>query len=128
MTPHQLASVMASVILGGLVVFQLLLAFGLPLGRAAWGGMHRVLPTKLRRASLAAVPVLGVAGWVVLARAGLMQPGAEISAIRFLSWAFGAYFTFNTVINALSKSPLERWIMTPVSTALVCCFVLVSIS
>src|SRR6185369_13186591 len=68
-------AIAAAIVLGLLVVFQLLLAAGLPLGRAAWRGKYRVLPTGLRWASLAAAGVLGVAAWVVLARAGVVAPG-----------------------------------------------------
>jgi hypothetical protein len=125
---HQLAAVIACVILAFLAVFQVLLAIGLPLGRAAWGGFHRVLPSKLRWASVAAVPVLLAAGWVVLARAGFVHPGSSSQTVRILAWVFGGYFVFNTIVNALSKSPPERWLMTPLSTALGFCFAVVAIS
>ena len=40
------------VFLSGLVIFQTLLAFGAPFGKAAWGGQHdAVLPQKLRISS-----------------------------------------------------------------------------
>ena len=126
--PHQLAALISCVVLGSLIVFQSLLALGLPLGQAAWGGFHRVLPPKLRWASVAAVPILLVAGWVVLARAGIVQPGAEPLTVRILAWVFCAYFVLNTVVNVFSKSPPERWIMTTLSTVLALCFAVVAIS
>jgi len=44
MTTAMLASVLAALVLSFVAVFQILLAVGLPLGKAAWGGTHRVLP------------------------------------------------------------------------------------
>ena len=102
--------------------FQLLLALGKPMGRAAWGGEHRVLPTNLRWSSLAAVFILALAAWMVLARAGLVLPGANVLAIKILTWVFTGYFLFNTIMNILSKSPLERFIMTPAAVVIVVCF------
>lgn len=106
----------------------MLLAAGLPLGRAAWGGKHRILPTKLRLGSLAAVGILGVAAWIILARAGLVAPGAEPVTIRIATWVFAGYLLLNTLMNISSKSQVERYIMTPVATLLVVCFILVALS
>jgi hypothetical protein len=124
---NQLAAGVASALLLLLAVFQLLLAAGVPWGRAAWRGAHRVLPKKLRWASLAAVPVLLGAGWVVLARSDLLFPGSDPLSIRILTWAFAGYFSLNTVGNMTSKSNLERRLMTPLSTVLVVCFFAVAL-
>ena len=119
-------AVIAVVILCLLIVFQILLAAGLPLGRAAWGGEYEVLPTNLRVGSLLAVLILGFAVFVVLARAGFVAPGAESRPVRIISWAFAGYFSLNVVMNALSSSPPERYIMTPLAAVLVICLVLVA--
>jgi len=128
MSSHELAAIVAAVVLALLICFQLFLAAGLPFGRAAWGGQHRVLPTKLRLGSLAAVGILGVAAWIILARAGLVAPGAEPVAIRVATWIFAGYSVLNTLGNIASKSPVERYVMTPTSTLILICFVLVALS
>lgn len=128
MNYSQLAALVATVVLALLMVFQCLLALGLPFGRAAWGGNHRVLPAKHRLGSAAAVPILGVAAWAVLATAGFLAPGPEVKIVRFLVWFFAGYFILNTVGNLASKSTLERNTMTPVSTLLAFCFVIVVLS
>jgi len=122
------AALAGATILGLLGVFQSLLALGVPVGRAAWGGSHRVLPVRLRWASVAAVPVLGLAAWAVLARASLLAPGPEPAIVRLAVWVFACYFMLNTVGNLASKSSLERNTMTPVSTLLVLCFVVVALA
>jgi len=44
-----IAAIIATVILVLLMYFQVVLAVWLPLGQAAWGGEHRVLPAALRQ-------------------------------------------------------------------------------
>ena len=127
MTTQAKASIAATVVLLALMCFQVLLAVGLPLGNFAWGGQYgSVLPAGLRWASLVAVIILGFAAWAVLARADLVKPGAGARSARVAVWIFAAYFVLNTVMNVLSKSPPERYTMTPVSTILVVCFIIVA--
>jgi hypothetical protein len=114
--------------MGLLVVFQLLLAAGLPLGRAAWRGKYRVLPPGLRWASLAAAGVLGFAAWVVLARAGVVEPGPEPIAIRAGTWVFAGFFFLNAVGNVTSHSRIERYLMTFVVLFLGISFMMVALS
>ena len=128
MNPIHFSALAAAAILSFLMVFQCLLALGLPFGRAAWGGNHRVLPPKLRWGSVAAVPILAMAAWSVLSRASLLAPGPESSVVRFFVWFFAAYFILNTVGNLASKSRLERTTMTPLSALLVLCFFVVALS
>ena len=123
------AAIAATVLLAALVVFQVLLALGAPLGRFAWGGQYDgVLPTGLRWGSLVAVSILGLAGWVVLARARLVAPGSDPRLIRSAVWVFAGYFSLNTIMNLLSQSSAEQLTMTPVSLALVVCFLVVALS
>jgi hypothetical protein len=77
---------------------------------------------------VAAVPVLGLAAWAVLARASLLAPGPKPAIVRLAVWVFACYFMLNTVGNLASKSSLERNTMTPVSTLLVLCFVVVALA
>jgi hypothetical protein len=125
---HQWVAIVAAIVLGLLVVFQLLLAAGLPLGRAAWRGKYRVLPSGLRWASLAAAAVLGFAAWVVLARAGVVAPGPEPIAIFVGTWVFAGFFFLNAIGNVTSQSWVERYVMTLVVLFLGVSFIMVAIS
>lgn len=128
MTNPQRLATAAAAVLGLLMLFQLLLALGLPLGRAAWGGQYDVLPTNLRLSSLAAVAILGLAAWVMLARADLVRPGPKGRIIRWAAWGFAAYLALNTAGNLVSTSPIERAVMTPVTIFLAVSFVIVALS
>ena len=127
MSMQQWVAIVATIVLGLVIVLQVLLAAGLPLGQAAWRGQYRVLPRALRWASLATVGVLGLAAWVVLARAGLVAPGAEAVAVQVATWVFAGFFCLNTLGNIASQSRVERYAMTPVTVLLVICFIVVAL-
>ncbi len=128
MSIQQWVAILASLVVGLVIILQLLLALGLPLGQAAWRGRYRVLPTNLRWASLATVAVLGLAAWVVLARAGLVAPGAESVAIGVATWVLAGFWSLNTLGNLTSRSPAELYGMTPVTLLLVVCFIVAAFS
>lgn len=128
MLVHEWAAAAATVVLALVLVFQLLLVAGAPFGGAAWGGRHRVLPVALRAASAVAVVVIVLMAWVILARAGLVPPGAEPVAVRVATWVFVAFFGLNTLANAASTSPVERFVMTPATVFMVACLIIVATS
>jgi len=100
-----------------LAVFQIALAAGAPLGRLAWGGKNRILPTRNRIASLASVAVYALIALVALDRSGLVDVLPELVA-RIAMWVIFGYLVVSIVPNLLSKSPMERAVMTPVSALL----------
>jgi len=68
-------SAVAAAGLTGIAVFQMALAFGAPLGRAAWGGTQTELPTRLRFSSAASAVFLSVGALIVLGRGGYWSAG-----------------------------------------------------
>ena len=119
-----IAAVVGMVLLCGLAVFQVLLALGKPLGKMAWGGRQRVLPSKLRLASALAVPILLWAAYVLAARAGVMPLFLPRGWIYGFTWFFAGYFGLNVLANFVSRSPREKWIMGPVSIIISATFLL----
>ena len=124
----QFIAIVAVILLGLILILQVLLAAGFPLGHCAWRGQYRVLPAALRWASLAAAGVLGLAAWVVLARAGLVAPGADPAVVSVATWVFVGFFGLNTVGNLASRSAAERLVMTPVTALLTGCFIAIAVS
>lgn len=104
------ASIVLLVVAAALVVFEGLLAAGLPFGSAAWGGAHRgSLPPSLRVASaISAILWLWLAG-VIAGR--LLGPTAR----RRILLAVAIYSLVGILLNLASKSALERVIWAPVS-------------
>ncbi|HVK39393.1 MAG TPA: hypothetical protein VNA88_12705 [Candidatus Kapabacteria bacterium] len=120
-------AILATLILSLVALLQVLLAAGAPLGRLAWGGEHRILPAKLRLGSVAAIPLLVLAAWAILARVDLVLPGTDVAIVPVGTWIFGGLFVLNTLGNLASKSQVERIVMTPLALILAACFIAVSL-
>ena len=112
-----IALVVALALLAALAVLQLLVASGLPYGRFVWGGTHRVLPHGLRVASAASVLVYAGLAALMLSRAGVL-PAGDSTAVIVLTWVVFAFFAASVALNAISRSPAERWTMAPTSLLL----------
>ncbi len=111
------ASVIAA---GGFVVvagFQLLLALGVPMGRAAWGGGQATLSPELRVASAISMAIFVGAATIVLGRAGHLGT-RFFRAFRAGAWLLVAAMGLGAVMNLASSSPWERFIWAPVATIL----------
>jgi hypothetical protein len=128
MTTATLASALAALVLSFAVIFQILLAIGLPLGQAAWGGTHRVLPPRLRIASALSSLLLGLAVWIVLARTGLVTIPWQSSVVRIGTWVVFCFLILNTVSNFVSKSRIERTVMTPAAFVCSVCLLVIALS
>lgn len=112
-----------------LALFQGALAAGAPWGRLAWGGRHPArLPPGARAGSLAAAVVLLAGAGALLQRGGVVapvvDPGLAAGAVGLLTLLFAA----SIVGNRLSRSRLERRVMTPVAVTLAVAFLLVALS
>ncbi len=106
-----------SVILLALAIFQLALAFGAPLGRFAWGGQHRVLPVRLRIGSAIAIVIYAVIVVIAFDRVGAIDVLPDVFAVVAM-WVVFAYFALGIVMNAVSRSKPERYVMVPVTIVL----------
>lgn len=112
----QIATWIALVGFGVMAGFQLMLALGAPWGRLVWGGFHSGrLPPKLRLGSLASVGIYLCGIVAVLeatGRADLFE--SSIVSIGIL-WFLVVLFGFSTLGNLMSRSRLEKRVMTPVA-------------
>lgn len=112
----------------GLATFQILFAFGLPLGDAAFGGTNAVLSTKLRYASASSAMLFVAALYVVLARGGLFGVVGKSTIVHVAIWLFAGVFGFSAVANTASHSRWERFLMAPIALVLAACCVVLALS
>ena len=106
-----LAAYVAIALLAVIALFQVGLAVGTPWGAAAWGGQHRgVLPMRLRLASaMVAAGVYPLLMAYVASSAELVPGWALPGAGATMMWVLTGIFLLGTVVNAFSRSPIERW-------------------
>lgn len=106
-----------TVVLALMAVLQLLLIFGAPLGRLAWGGQQRVLPRRLRIGSAVSIAIYALIVVISWDRVGAIDvfpaPFSEVAM-----WVVFAYFVLAILMNAISRSKPERCTMVPVSLLL----------
>ena len=108
------ATLAAAVGLVGIALFQLALAAGAPLGRAAWGGTHvGPLPTPLRVASGVAVIVWTFAALVVLRRGGMGLLAMPEAVARWGTWVLVGLLLLGAVLNVASSGVWERYFWGP---------------
>lgn len=122
-----IVSVIALIGLTGLMIFQLLLLFGLPYGNMAWGGKYDVLPLKLRIGSLISAAVILYGIIVLLEKSAIVFLVNNQTILNISSWFFVILFGLSTLGNINSKSEKEKKIMTPLAIILTLSFLIVSL-
>jgi len=111
------AAVVATAGFAGIAVFELALAFGAPLGHAAYGGSTAQLSAGERAVSVMAVIVWLTAAVVVLGRAGFLAVHRPPELFRRATWVLVAASAVAALPNLVSRSPWEQFVFGP--TALV---------
>lgn len=112
-------SIAAAVMFSTLASFQVALAVGLPWGEAAWGGGRAELGMGLRVASGVQAGLAVGFALIVLRRAG-----HSVWAPLPLQWlptatrVLTGYMALGTLMNAASRSPIERALWTPIALSL----------
>ncbi|WP_127562321.1 hypothetical protein [Nioella ostreopsis] len=101
-----------------LTLFQLLLAAGAPLGHLAWGGAARVLPMRLRLASLGSAVLAGLALITVAQSGGVFAPVLPDSWPRPILWVLAGIFGLSVLANLFGARGAER--LHGVPLALIC--------
>lgn len=119
----EFASVVVSVILQVIAVFQVGLVMGAPWGEHAYGGRadttDGVLPAGYRLLSAVAVPILLFAAWIVLAKADLVSGGE--GWVDVAVWVVFGYLVLNTAANFASSSKIERYVVGSASAVAAFC-------
>ncbi len=114
-------------VLGALVVFQGMLVAGAPLGHFAWGGQHRVLPTRLRVGSLISIALYLLFMLVLSDRSGFW-PWLPEGFSGAATWLLVAYLGLGILMNSISRSSPERYTMTPVAALLFGCSLIIALA
>ncbi len=115
-----IAGIVATVLYAAIIAFQLALAAGAPWGSAAYGGQHAgVLPTHFRVSSVVAAVVWALLALCVARVAGLpvWAPLPDV-ALPIVIWVVVGLSAVSVVLNAITRSRVERAIWLPASAVL----------
>ncbi|MDO5343310.1 MAG: hypothetical protein Q4F02_00125 [Candidatus Saccharibacteria bacterium] len=105
-----------------LIVLSILIICGLPLGELTMGGQHKVFPGKLR-IILAIQLILQVFFVIIILQMGGFMPlWFSAGVTKIIGMVMAAYLSLNTLMNVVSKSKKEKYIMTPLSFITAVCF------
>ena len=116
------SSIIGAVLLLAVAVMEILLIFGLPLGEFTMGGRYKVLPPMYRVFAATSVILQLFGAAMILQGGGLMNMWFAGKVIKIICFVFAGFFAVNTVMNIISPSKKEKYVMTPLAAVEACCF------
>ena len=115
-------AILGAVIFGVIATMTVLVACGLPFGEFTMGGQHKILPKNLRVAAVISVAIQIFAMIIILQAGGFIPLWFSFKVTKYICFFFAAYLSLNTIVNMISKSRKERFVMTPLSLIAGICF------
>ena len=115
-------SILGAVLFGVIAIMTVLVACGLPLGEFTMGGQHKTLPKKFRIVAVISFAVQVFAMVIVLQAGGFISLWLSFKSTKYICFFFAAYLSLNTIMNMISKSRKEKYVMTPLSLIAGICF------
>lgn len=104
------------------ILLSVLLICGLPLGELTMGGQYKVYTGKLRILLLVQLIIQVFFVITVLQAGGLMPLWFPYKRTKIVCIIMAVYLSVNVAMNFISKSPKEKYIMTPLSFLTAVCF------
>ena len=116
----KLAILIGSICTFLLMIFQIVLAGGKPLGEYAWGGFNKELPVSLRKASAVSAIILLIGILSLLSLNYISLISERVSA--YIVAGFALMFMISILGNLVSVSKKEKIVMIPASVVLFLCY------
>lgn len=104
------------------ILISILLICGLPLGELTMGGQHKVFPKKLRIALVGQLLLQVFFVIIILQAGGIISLWFSHKITRIICIIMAIYLSLNIIMNFISKSKKEKYIMTPLSLFSAICF------
>ena len=109
------------------IVLSFLIVCGFPLGELTMGGRYKVFPKKLRIVLVMQIIIQIFFVVIILQMGGLIPFWFSENATKIICIIMAAYISFNTIMNFISKSKKEKYIMTPLSAISAVCFWIITL-
>lgn len=104
------------------IIVSILLICGLPLGELTMGGQYKVFPKKLRIVLVLQLALQIFFVIIILQMGGIIPLWFSRNVTKIICVVMAVYLSLNTVMNCISKSKKEKFIMTPLSLISAICF------
>ena len=115
-------SILGAVLFGLIATMTVLVACGLPLGEFTMGGQHKILPKKFRVVAIISLAIQIFAMIIILQAGGFISLWLSFKVTKYLCFFFATYLSLNTIMNMISKSKKEKYVMTSISLIVGICF------
>ena len=115
-------SILGAVLFGVIAIMTVLVACGFPLGEFTMGGQHKILPKNFRVMAVISVAIQIFAMIIILQAGGFIPLWLPFKVTKYICFFFAAYLSLNTIMNMISKSRKEKYVMTPLSLIVGICF------
>lgn len=117
-----ITAIIGSITISLIAILYIALVLGSPYGEFAMGGKYMVMP-KLMRVKYAVAVFIQIFGMIILLQTGnVFSTKIPNNVANIGCYVFTAYLTLNTIMNAISKSKKEKYIMTPLTAITAICF------
>ena len=121
------AAIVYSVIVAGVIAFQLALAAGMPWGAYARGGTFPgAFPPAMRLAAVVQAILLGLTAAILLSCAGVALTRWSRVA-KSIAWVIACLMAVSVVLNAITPSSVERAVWVPVTLVMLLCSLTVAL-
>lgn len=104
------------------IVLSILIICGLPLGELTMGGQYKIFPKKLRIILVTQLILQIFFVVIILQMGGFIPLWFSKNVTKIICIVMAVYLSINTVMNFISNSKKEKYIMTPLSFVSAICF------
>jgi len=117
-----MVAIIGAIAFSVVIILSVLIICGLPLGEVTMGGQYKVFPKKLRLVLVTQLILQIFFVLVILQMGGFVPLWFSEKVTKIIGVVMAVYLSLNTVMNFISKSKKEKYIMTPLSFIAAVCF------
>lgn len=122
-----ITAIIGSITISFIAILYITLVLGLPYGEFAMGGKYTVMPKAMRVMCAISVFVQIFAMIILLQTGNVLTTKIPDNVAKIGCYVFAIYLVLNTIMNAISKSKKEKYIMTPLAAITAICFFVTAI-
>ena len=115
-------AMIGAILFGIVIILSILLILGAPLGELTMGGKYKVYPKKLRIVLIIQLILQIFFVIIILQSGGLISLWFSSKITKIICIIISLYLSLNVILNLISESKKERYIMGPLSLASAICF------